>query len=139
MKLASENDGRRDGSLLLVSRDLHAVVTAADIAPTLQQAVERWAEVCEPLHTRYQQLNSGELTAARPMDARQLLSPLPRSYQWLDGSAYVNHVELVRRARGAEMPEQFWHEPLMYQGGSDDFLSPCDNVPLINESWGLEF
>ena len=124
---------------MVVSRDLTKAVSATDIAPTLQYALDHWQQ-CQPLLQRlYQQLNAGEVTDAVAFDSLQLASPLPRAYQWADGSAYVNHVELVRKARGAEMPENFWHDPLMYQGGSDTFLGPHDAIPLKDESWGLDF
>src|SRR3990167_2486309 len=139
MKLATKKDQTRDGQLMVVSRDLTKAVSATDIAPTLQYALDHWQQ-CQPLLQRlYQQLNAGEVTDAVAFDSLQLASPLPRAYQWADGSAYVNHVELVRKARGAEMPENFWHDPLMYQGGSDGFLGPQDPIFAQNESWGLDF
>ncbi len=124
MKLATLNNGKRDGALVVVSRDLARAVRVSEIAPTLQAALDEWAEVAPRLEAVYQQLNEGRAVEAFPFDEASCLSPLPRAYQWADGSAYVNHVELVRKARGAEMPESFWHDPLMYQGGSDSFLAP---------------
>lgn len=138
MKLASLQSGR-DGRLILVSRDLSSYVSAEDIAPTLQAALDCWQETAPKLHARYEQLNEGRLTDAKPFDPKACASPLPRAYQWADGSAYVNHVELVRKARNAEMPESFWHDPLMYQGGSDSFLSPTEDIAMADEAWGIDF
>ncbi len=138
MKLASLKHGR-DGELVVVSRDLSTAIRVPEIARTLQGAIDRWADVAEGLNDIYNQLNAGKLGGVFPFDSKQCTSPLPRAYQWADASAYVNHVELVRRARGAELPESFWHEPLMYQGGSDDFLAPNDNIVLGNTEWGLDF
>lgn len=139
MKLATLKNNSRDGQLLLVNRALTLAVDASDIAPTLQHALDHW-QTCQPiLQARYEKLNAGELTNTKTFDELDLASPLPRAYQWADGSAYVNHVELVRKSRGAEMPENFWHEPLMYQGGSDAFLGPYDAIPLKDEKWGLDF
>lgn len=136
MKLASLRDGR-DGRLLVVSRDLAVCAPAAAIAPTLQAALDTW-ERCEPrLRELAAQLASG---AARcePFSPAACAAPLPRAFQWADGSAYVNHVALVRQARQAEMPKSFWTDPLMYQGGSDGFLGPCDPIPLADVSWGCD-
>lgn len=139
MKFATLKNNTRDGHLVLVSKDLTKAVSVDDIATTLQQALDNW-EACEdPLKDRYAQLNAGTLSNTLAFDQQKVASPLPRAYQWADGSAYVNHVELVRKARGAEMPENFWHDPLMYQGGSDAFLGPHDTIPLADESWGLDF
>lgn len=139
MKLATQRNGTRDGSLLVVSKDLTNAVSAADIAPTLQHALDNWKQCKPALEQLYQQLNAGKCSDTLDFNELTLESPLPRAYQWADGSAYVNHVELVRKARGAEMPENFWHDPLMYQGGSDSFLGPHDGIPYIDESWGLDF
>ncbi|MCA1939506.1 MAG: fumarylacetoacetate hydrolase family protein [Caenispirillum bisanense] len=138
MKLASLKDGR-DGRLVIVSRDLTLCTAPTDIAATLQDALDRWAQVEGPLRTRYDALNAGKVAEARPFDQTACASPLPRAYQWADGSAYVNHVELVRKARGAEMPESFWTDPLMYQGGSDAFLAPHDPILMADEAWGIDF
>ncbi len=138
VKLGSLKQGR-DGSLLLVARDLATAVSAADIAPTLQQAIDRWSDVADALAERSAALDAGRLATAFPFDAAAMASPLPRAYQWADGSAYVNHVELVRRARGATMPQSFWTDPLMYQGGSDGFLGPCDPIPVADLAWGADF
>jgi len=138
MKLASLKQGR-DGVLLVVSKDLSRAVRANDIAPTLQAALDDWTNSQPPLQQRYQDLNDGNATGAFTLDMAQLASPLPRAYQWADGSAYVNHVELVRKARGAEIPESFWHDPLMYQGGSDTFLGPREPIRMADTAWGIDF
>lgn len=139
MKLATQRNGTRDGSLLIVSKDLSKAVSANNIAATMQQAIDNWSTAKPALEKLYQQLNAGECNNAVDFNTLELESPFPRAYQWADGSAYVNHVELVRKARGAEMPENFWHDPLMYQGGSDAFLGPRDSIPCKDESWGLDF
>ncbi|HEH9418350.1 TPA: fumarylacetoacetate hydrolase family protein [Aeromonas sobria] len=139
MKLATLNNGKRDGALVVVSRDLARAVRVSEIAPTLQAALDEWAEVAPKLEAVYQQLNEGCVAEVFPFDEAACLSPLPRAYQWADGSAYVNHVELVRKARGAEMPESFWHDPLMYQGGSDSFLAPRGPIVMGSEEWGIDF
>src|SRR5690606_18750809 len=112
------------GALVVVSRDLSRAVRVPSIATTLQAALDEWAQTAPHLAAVYQTLNDRTCADAFPFDESECLSPLPRAYQWADGSAYVNHVELVRKARGAEMPESFWHDPLIYQGGSDCFLAP---------------
>ncbi|MBL0563517.1 fumarylacetoacetate hydrolase family protein [Aeromonas hydrophila] len=139
MKLATLNNGKRDGALVVVSRDLSRAVRVPHLAATLQAALDEWAELAPKLTAVYQQLNDGACADAFPFDETACLSPLPRAYQWADGSAYVNHVELVRKARGAEMPESFWHDPLMYQGGSDSFLLPRGAIPMGSEEWGIDF
>ncbi|MFM4900017.1 fumarylacetoacetate hydrolase family protein [Aeromonas hydrophila] len=139
MKLATLNNGKRDGALVVVSRDLSRAVRVPQLAATLQAALDEWAELAPKLTAVYQQLNDGACADAFPFDETACLSPLPRAYQWADGSAYVNHVELVRKARGAEMPESFWHDPLMYQGGSDSFLPPRGSIPMESEEWGIDF
>ncbi|MFQ2359666.1 fumarylacetoacetate hydrolase family protein [Aeromonas dhakensis] len=139
MKLATLNNGKRDGALVVVSRDLSRAVRVPHLAATLQAALDEWAELAPKLTAVYQQLNDGACLDAFPFDETACLSPLPRAYQWADGSAYVNHVELVRKARGAEMPESFWHDPLMYQGGSDSFLPPRGTIPMGSEEWGIDF
>ncbi|MFM4908980.1 fumarylacetoacetate hydrolase family protein [Aeromonas dhakensis] len=139
MKLATLNNGKRDGALVVVSRDLSRAVRVPHLAATLQAALDEWAELAPKLTVVYQQLNDGACPDAFPFDETACLSPLPRAYQWADGSAYVNHVELVRKARGAEMPESFWHDPLMYQGGSDSFLPPRGTIPMGSEEWGIDF
>ena len=138
MKLASYKNETRDGHLMIVSKDLTRACSAQDIALTMQQALDNWQVMAPQLERRYQQLNNGEIDSIT-FDATRCESPLPRAYQWADGSAYVNHVELVRKARGAEMPESFWNDPLMYQGGSDDFIGPRDDVILPSDDWGIDF
>jgi fumarylacetoacetate (FAA) hydrolase len=137
MRLASLKH-ERDGRLVVVSADLEWCASAAAAAPTLQAALDDWVR-CEPLLREIaQRLETGELPRDR-FEQRLCASPLPRAYQWADGSAYLNHVELVRKARGAEMPAQFLIDPLMYQGGSDCLLGPRDPIPLENEDWGCDF
>jgi fumarylacetoacetate (FAA) hydrolase len=136
MKLASLKSGR-DGRLVVVSDDLAWFTDAFLIAPTLQGALDDW-ERCEPLlRGLAESLEHGAAPQGR-FHEREAAAPLPRAYQWADGSAYVNHVALVRKARGAELPESFWTEPLMYQGGSDHFLAPRDPIPLADEAWGCD-
>jgi fumarylacetoacetate (FAA) hydrolase len=143
MKLATLNDGTRDGQLAVVARDLKTAHVADGIAPTLQAALDDWAFIAPQLDALYGELNANASAgrARRPFDfdPARCMAPLPRAYQWADGSAYVNHVELVRKARGAAMPASFWEEPLMYQGGSDDFLGPVDDIVLAHEEWGIDF
>lgn len=139
MKLASLKDGSRDGQLIVVARDLKTACIANGIAPTLQAALDDWQFIAPQLDELSQRLNSGKAANSFEFVAQNCMAPLPRAYQWADGSSYVNHVELVRRARGAEMPEQFWHDPLMYQGGSDDLLGPGDDIVLASEAWGIDF
>ncbi|MEG3181906.1 fumarylacetoacetate hydrolase family protein [Sphingomonas sp. LT1P40] len=136
MKLASLKNGR-DGRLVVVSTDLAWYADAAHIAPTLQAALDNWGQVESDLRNLATDLDHEAIPMMR-FHERQAAAPLPRAYQWADGSAYVNHVALVRQARGAEMPETFWTEPLMYQGGSDGFLGPRDPIPLKDESWGCD-
>ncbi len=139
MKLASVKNNTRDGQLLVVSRDLQFAVPVGSIAATMQQALDNW-NICKPLlEDVYEKLNAGTMKNAVAFGKLNVTAPLPRAYQWADGSAYVNHVALVRKARGADMPDNFWHDPLMYQGGSDTFLGPFDTIPLANEAWGLDF
>ena len=138
MKLASLNVGR-DGQLLVVSNDLDRAVPAYGIAQTLQTALDDWANMAPRLTELAETLANGRATGAFDLDPGDLASPLPRAYQWADGSAYVNHVELVRKARGAEMPESFWTDPLMYQGGSDGFIGPRDDIRAGDEAWGIDF
>ncbi|MEI9888570.1 MAG: fumarylacetoacetate hydrolase family protein [Rhizomicrobium sp.] len=138
MKLASLKHGR-DGQLVVVSRDLKTCVAAPDTARTLQAALDDWAGAAPQLGHVYDMLNAGKAEGARPFDPARCASPLPRAYQWADGSAYVTHVELVRKARGAEMPPSFWTDPLMYQGGSDSFVGPTDAIVCADEAWGIDF
>lgn len=139
MKLASYDNGRRDGQLMLVSRDLTQAVAVPAIAHTMQQLLDAWDLLNPQLVELYDALNQGLMDNAVEFDEAKCLSPLPRAYQWADGSAYVNHVELVRKARGAEMPATFWTDPLVYQGGSDCFIAPKADIPLASEEWGIDF
>ena len=135
MKLASLKGGR-DGRLVVVSADLERCLPSGKDYPTLQSALDHWSDARPRLQALSDRVNAGEGDA---FDQQACASPLPRAYQWADGSAYVNHVELVRKARGAEMPETFWTDPLMYQGGSDSFIGPRDNIPMADEAWGIDF
>ncbi|MCW2311106.1 fumarylacetoacetate hydrolase family protein [Rhodoferax antarcticus] len=138
MKLATLKQGGRDGTLVVVNRALSHCRAVPAIARTLQQALDDW-EACEPqLRQVYEALNSDAFTAPDVFEPEKCHSPLPRAYQWADGSAYVNHVELVRRARGAELPAEFWTDPLMYQGGSDSFVGPRDPIFACSEDWGID-
>ena len=139
MKLATLKEGGRDGSLVVVSRDLMRCQPVTDIARTLQAALDDWDAARPQLEAVYEALNHGAARHARPFVAGACHSPLPRAYQWADGSAYINHVELVRKARGAELPPEFLVDPLMYQGGSDSFVGPCDPVLACDEDWGIDF
>lgn len=140
MKLATLKNGTRDGELIVVSRDLTRCVKVPQLARTLQEALDRWPDVAAGLAQISDALNLGSLdTEAQAFDPQHCHSPLPRAYQWADGSAYVNHVELVRKARGAQMPDSFWTDPLMYQGGSDSFLDPCGDIVAISEDHGIDF
>ena len=136
MKLASLKRGR-DGRLIVVSADLAYYADAAHIVPTLQAALDDWERVEPLLRNLATDLEHGAIPRER-FHEREAAAPLPRAYQWADGSAYVNHVALVRQARGAEMPDSFWHDPLMYQGGSDGFLGPRDDILLADEAWGCD-
>ena len=151
MKLATLKNNTRDGQLVVVSRSLDKAVAVPDIANTLQSALDNWQEVSPKLERIYKALNealagslaysvsNGDIVNAIDFDQAQCESPLPRAYQWADGSAYVNHVELVRKARNAEMPETFWTDPLMYQGGSDAFIGPRDEIKVASQSYGIDF
>ncbi|MGD9264794.1 MAG: fumarylacetoacetate hydrolase family protein [Lysobacterales bacterium] len=139
MKLASLKTGGRDGSLVVVSRDLKLYVSAADIAPTLQAALDDWQHAAPRLNARYAELESGDCDDANTLDVSSLASPLPRAYEFVDGSAYLPHVERVRKARGAEVPETFYTDPLMYQATSAGFLGPRDAVPVVSEDYGIDF
>ncbi|MYM30579.1 fumarylacetoacetate hydrolase [Duganella sp. CY15W] len=139
MKLSTLKDGTRDGQLMVVSRDLKTAQLADGIARTLQHALDDWTFIAPQLDAIYQELNRGGGRRTFDFEPGNCMAPLPRAYQWADGSAYVNHVELVRKARGADMPASFWEDPLMYQGGSDDFLGPTDDIMLMHEEWGIDF
>jgi fumarylacetoacetate (FAA) hydrolase len=139
LKLATLANGTRDGQLLVVTRDLTRAVAVPSIAPTLQAALDDWAQLRPRLEQVALELEDGRVPGSIPFQPTRVLAPLPRAHHWVDGSAYVNHVELVRKARGAEMPPSFWTDPLVYQGGSDDFLPPCADVPLPSEDHGIDF
>ena len=139
MKLATYKDGSRDGQLVVVSRNLASAHYASGIASRLQQVLDDWNFLSPQLEDLSARLNDGKAKNAFPFAPERCMAPLPRAYQWADGSAFVNHVELVRRARNAEMPASFWTDPLMYQGGSDDFLGPRDDIVAGSEDWGIDF
>jgi len=139
MKLASLKEGGRDGTLIIVDRDLKRAVTAAAIVPTLQKAIENWPAMAPRLQDLAEQLRDDTAPGSFELDTTVLAAPIPRAYQWADGSAYVVHVELVRKARGVEMPPSFWTDPLMYQGGSDSFVGCNDEIELADEAWGIDF
>ena len=139
MKLATLKDGTRDGQLAVVSRDLKTAQLADGVARSLQRALDDWSFIAPQLEAIYQDLNQGRARRVFDFEPANCMAPLPRAFQWADGSAYVNHVELVRKARGADMPDAFWDEPLMYQGGSDDLLGPPDDIELFHEQWGIDF
>lgn len=139
MKLATLKNNTRDGQLVVVNRALDKAVVVSDIAATLQAALDDWDVISPKLEKIYQALNNNEVSNTILFVQEHCESPLPRAYQWADGSAYVNHVELVRKARNAEMPETFWTDPLMYQGGSDAFIGPRDNIEVISEEFGIDF
>tara|TARA_R110002096_G_scaffold44306_14_gene119090 strand:+ start:1368 stop:2351 length:984 start_codon:yes stop_codon:yes gene_type:complete len=138
VKLASLKSGGRDGELIVVDRTLQNAVRVPGIARTLQAALDDWQRLAPELESVSADLLDGRLDGVFPFDPCACAAPLPRAYHWVDGSAYVNHVELVRKARGAELPESFWHEPLVYQGGSDDFIGPCDPIVVPSEDYGID-
>jgi fumarylacetoacetate (FAA) hydrolase len=139
LKIASLKAGGRDGTLIVVSRDLRLAAAVPHIAPTLQRALENWSECEWSLANTYEQLNAGAIPEAFSFDADLVASPLPRAYQWLDGSSYLHHAELLRRMRNAEMPPSLYEDPLMYQGGSDSFAAPHDPIIAADEAWGIDF
>jgi fumarylacetoacetate (FAA) hydrolase len=139
MKLATYKDGSRDGQLVVVSRDLTLAHYASGVATRLQQVLDDWNFLSPQLEELSQTLNHGRARHAFAFDPRLCMAPLPRAYQWADGSAFINHVELVRKARGAEVPESFYTDPLIYQGGSDDFIGPCDDIVCASEAHGIDF
>jgi len=139
MKLATRRNGTRDGELVIVSRDLARCVAVPEIARTLQDALDDWDRVAPALDAIAGELSAGRMSDAVPFDPARVMAPLPRAYQWADGSAYVNHVELVRKARGATMPAEFWTDPLMYQGASDNMLGAGDDIIAGDEAWGIDF
>lgn len=138
MKLGTLREGGRDGTLVVVSRDLTHFARVPFIARTMQFALDNWYDLKPELESVYEFLCAGKIKG-ETFDAKAVHSPLPRAYQWVDGSAYLNHVELVRKARGAEMPPSFLHDPLMYQGGSDSFIAPTDYIEVASESYGIDF
>ncbi|TFW27593.1 fumarylacetoacetate hydrolase family protein [Massilia horti] len=139
MKLATLKAGGRDGTLVVVSRDLLTAQEVPGVARTLQHALDDWHMVAPRLQQVYERLNAGNAEGAVSFHQDACHSPLPRAYQWADGSAYINHVELVRRARGAQVPESFYADPLMYQGGSDSFVGPRDPIAVLEQEWGIDF
>ncbi|MDP1690621.1 MAG: fumarylacetoacetate hydrolase family protein [Burkholderiaceae bacterium] len=139
MKLATLKDGSRDGQLVVVSRDLATAHFATGIATRLQQVLDDWNFLSPQLQDLYVTLNQGKARHAFEFAPQLCMAPLPRAYQWADGSAYINHVELVRKARQSEMPASFYEDPLMYQGGSDELLGPCDDAPFASPDWGIDF
>lgn len=139
MKLATLKNNTRDGQLVVVNRALSKAVIVSDLAATLQEAIDNWDDISPKLTEVYTCLNRGEIDNVIDFAQENCESPLPRAYQWADGSAYVNHVELVRKARNAEMPDTFWTDPLMYQGGSDAFIGPRDNILIASEEFGIDF
>lgn len=139
MKLATYKDGSRDGQLVVVSRDLTTAHYASGIASRLQQVLDDWNFLSPQLEDLSTSLNHGKLRHAFAFEPAQCMAPLPRAFQWVDGSAFINHVELVRKARGATVPESFYTDPLMYQGGSDDLLGPTDAIVCASESFGIDF
>ena len=139
MKLATYKDGSRDGQLVVVSRDLSSAHYASGMAQRLQQVLDDWNFLSPQLQDIYQTFNQGKARHAFPFDPKMCMAPLPRAYQWADGSAYMNHVELVRASRNSEVPANFYEDPLMYQGGSDDFLGPCDDIIAVSTDHGIDF
>ena len=139
MKLASLKQGGRDGTLVVVDAALESAVKVPEIASTLQEALDDWASVRPALEAAARRLARGQAEGAFAFEPGACAPPLPRAYHWADGSAYVTHVELVRRARGAELPDSFWEDPLMYMGASDAFIGACDDVPVEDEAWGIDF
>lgn len=139
MKLATLDDGTRDGRLIIVSRDNETFVDAADIAPTMQAALDSWQQSAPRLRARYDMLNAGSQANIQKVDIAKLHSPLPRAYEWIDGSAYINHIVLVRKARNAEPPATLETDPLVYQGGSGTFLRPTQDIAFPTDEWGIDF
>jgi fumarylacetoacetate (FAA) hydrolase len=139
MKLATYQDGSRDGQLVVVSRDLASAHYASGIATRLQQVLDDWNFLSPQLEELSQSLNHGRTRHSFPFEPQRCMAPLPRAYQWADGSAFINHVELVRKARHAEVPESFYTDPLMYQGGSDDFIGACDDIVAVSTEHGIDF
>ncbi|MDY8138609.1 fumarylacetoacetate hydrolase family protein [Aquimarina sp. 2201CG5-10] len=139
MKLASLKNNSRDGQLIVVNKDLTLAVKVPHIALTLQQAMDNWKEIAPQLEDIYKKLQSDQIENTFVFDAKEVMAPIPRAYHWADASAYVTHVELVRKARNAELPDSFWTDPLMYMGASDAFIGAQDNIEIENEEWGIDF
>lgn len=139
MKLASIDNQTRDGQLVVVNKELTKAVKVPEIAETMQSAIDNWSETQNKLQEVYEQLNAGKLKSAFDFSTVKVMAPIPRAYHWADGSAYVTHVELVRKARNAELPESFWTDPLMYMGASDAFIGANDDIEIENEDWGIDF
>ncbi len=139
MKLASIDNKTRDGQLVVVNKDLTKAVTVPEIAATMQFAIDNWKETETKLESVYNDLNLDKLPNAFHLSSVRVLAPIPRAYHWADGSAYVTHVELVRKARNSELPESFWTDPLMYMGASDAFIGANDDIEIESEDWGIDF
>lgn len=139
MKLATIDNGTRDGELVVVSKNLTQAIKVPSIAPTMQFAIDNWTSTKGKLEEAYHQLNSTDVEGALDFTKVRVLAPIPRAYHWADGSAYVTHVELVRKARNAELPASFWTDPLMYMGASDAFIGANDNIEIEKEEWGIDF
>lgn len=139
MKLGTLREGGRDGTLVVVSRDLRTAVKATSVAPTLQAALDDWSTAAPALQALSDAVNAGTAAGSFDFDPSAMASPLPRAYQWVDGSAYLSHAERVRRSRGAELPKSAYEDPLMYQGGSDHFLPPTADIPIADEAYGIDF
>ena len=139
MKLATLKNNTRDGELIVVNKELTKAINVSDIAKTMQEALDNWAEISPKLEAVYNQLQRSELTETVDLASKNVMAPIPRAYHWADGSAYVTHVELVRKARNAELPETFWTDPLMYMGASDAFIGATDDIEIEKEEWGIDF
>lgn len=139
MKLASIDNQTRDGQLVVVNKELTKAIRVPEIAKTMQSAIDNWSETATKLQEVYEQLNDNKLETAFDFSTVKVMAPIPRAYHWADGSAYVTHVELVRKARNAELPESFWTDPLMYMGASDAFIGANDDIEIENEEWGIDF
>jgi fumarylacetoacetate (FAA) hydrolase len=139
MKLASIDNNTRDGQLVVVNKELNKAVKVPEIASTMQVAIDNWTDTEDKLQHIYKQLNSNKLQNVLDFTSLRVLAPIPRAYHWADGSAYVTHVELVRKARNAELPESFWTDPLMYMGASDAFIGANDDIEIEKEEWGIDF
>lgn len=139
MKLASINNGTRDGQLVVVTKDLTKAVAVSEIAITMQEALDQWETKEALLKEVYEKLNAGKLSNTIDFTTAKVMAPIPRAYHWADGSAYVTHVELVRKARNAELPASFWTDPLMYMGASDAFIGATDDIEIEDAAWGIDF